>query len=185
MKSQLCVLLVIFISGLTLAQFTADMIQTSDGETTISKLYVEEPFYCIEQEEDGNAVRVIVNKNEQITRVVRPSDKMYLEMGSMGMLSKVNDVFMSVEDLQSSTDAKLLGKEEVNGYSCDKYVVNRDGKDVMTFWISSELGFPIKVENTMGNKTTMELKNIKEGDVEDSIFQIPAGFTKMQMPGMK
>ena len=185
MKTLLSILFSLLLCGATFSQFKADMVQTSEGVTTTSKLYVEGPFYCIEQDEGGTAVRVIVNKDEMVTRVLRPSDKMYLEMSSTGMMSKMNDVFMSVEDLQGSTDAKLVGKEDVNGYSCDKYVVNRDGKDVMTFWISPELEFPIKVVNMMGNKMTMELKNIKEGDVDDALFQIPAGYQKMQMPGMK
>jgi hypothetical protein len=185
MKSFLAILFTLSFVASAFSQFTADMIQTNGGVTTTSKLYVGGSFYRIDQVESGTDVRVIVNKDEKITRVLRPSDKMYLEMSSMGMMSKMNDVFMSVEDLQGSTDAKLLGKEDVSGYKCDKYVVNRDGKDVMTFWISSKLGFPVKVVNTMGNEMTMELKNIKEGDVDDSMFKIPDGYTKMQMPGMK
>ncbi|MCJ7552887.1 MAG: DUF4412 domain-containing protein [Ignavibacteriaceae bacterium] len=185
MKALLSILFALLLCGSAFSQFKADMVQTSEGVATTSKLYVEGSFYCIEQEEGGTAVRVIVNKDEMVTRVLRPEDKMYIEMSSTGMMSKMNDVFMSVEDLQGSTDAKLLGKEEVNGYSCDKYVVNRDGKDVMNFWVSSELEFPVKVVNLMGNKMTMELKNIKMGDIDDSMFKIPDGYTKMEMPGMK
>ena len=185
MKTLLSILFSLLLCGAAFSQFKADMVQTSDAVTTTSKLYVEGAFYCIEQEEGGEEVRVIVNKDDMVTRVLRPSAKMYIEMSSTGMMSKMNDVFMSVEDLQGSTDAKLLGKEDVNGYSCDKYVVNRDGKDVMSFWISPELGFPIKVVNMMGNKMTMELKNIKVGDIDDSMFKIPDGYTKMEMPGMK
>jgi hypothetical protein len=30
----------------------------------------------------------------------------------------------------------------------------------------------------------MELKNIVKGDVDDALFKVPAGFTKMDMPNM-
>lgn len=185
MKTLLSILFAILLCGSTFSQFKADMVQTSEGGAITSKLYVEGSLYCIEQDDGGTEVRVIVNKDEMITRVLKTEDKMYLEMSSMGMMSKMNDVFMSVEDLRGSTDAKLLGKEDVNGYACDKYIVNRDGKDVMNFWISPELEFPIKVVNLMGNKMTMELRNIELGDIDDLMFKIPAGYTKMEMPGMK
>ncbi len=77
------VMMIIFLSFFltpAYAQFTADMIQTEDGETSTIKLYVEDPFYCFEQEEEGEHIFVIVNQEEKVTRVLRPSIKMYIEM---------------------------------------------------------------------------------------------------------
>jgi len=92
MKSFLAILFTLSFVASAFSQFTADMIQTNGGVTTTSKLYVDGSFYRIDQVESGTDVRVIVNKDEKITRVLRPSDKMYLEMSSMGMMSKMNDV---------------------------------------------------------------------------------------------
>lgn len=166
-----------------LAQFTADMIQTQNGQTSTNKLYVEDPFYCFEQIENGEKIFVIIDKNLKVTSVVRPSEKMFIEMKSQSMMSRSNDVFQSIENLKATTNPDLIGKETINGYECEKYSVMRDGQEIMTYWQSTELGFPIKVINTLAGDMTMELKNIHMGDVDDSIFKIPSDYKKMEMPG--
>jgi len=48
---QKAVMMIVFLSFFltpVYAQFTADMIQTQDGETSTIKIYVEDPFYCFE-----------------------------------------------------------------------------------------------------------------------------------------
>ena len=51
----------------------------------------------------------------------------------------------------------------------------------MVYWQSPDLGFPIKVVNEIAG-STMELTNIQEGDVDDSMFIIPSDYQKMNMP---
>jgi len=177
--------LVFIISSSCLAQFTADMIQTQDGETSTIKLYVEDPFYCFEQEEDGEEIFVIVNQEEKVTRVLRPSLKMYIEMESQGMMSMANDVFQSIDNMKETYDAALIGTETINGYECDKYIVSYEGEEMLTYWQSSRLGYPLKVVNSMTNGMTMELTNIVEGDIDDSQFTIPSDYKLMEMPGRK
>ena len=175
--------LVFLISSSCLAQFTADMIQTQDGETSTIKLYVEDPFYCFEQEEDGEEIFVIVNQEEKVTRVLRPSLKMYIEMESQGMMSMANDVFQSIDNMKETYDAALIGTETINGYECEKYIVSYEGEEMLTYWQSSQLGYPLKVVNSMNNGMTMELTNIVEGDIDDSRFTTPSDYKKMEMPG--
>lgn len=168
--------------GSTLAQFTADMLQTEEGVTKTSKLYFEEPFYRMDVEEDGEKMFVVVDQKNKVTRVIRPSEKMYIEMGSQSMMSMANDVFQSIDNMKETYDAALVGTETINGFECAKYIISFEGKEMVTYWQSSELGYPIKVINTMANGMTMELNNIQEGDVDDSLFKIPEGYTKMEMP---
>ena len=175
--------MVFLISSSCFAQFTADMIQTQDGETSTIKLYVEDPFYCFEQEEEGEPIFVIVDQEEKVTRVVMPSEKMYMEMGSQSMMSMANDVFQSIDNMKETYDAALVGNETINGYECEKYIVSFEGDEMLTYWQSSQLGYPIKVVNAMVNGMTMELTNIVEGDIDDSRFTIPSDYTIMEMPG--
>lgn len=182
------VMMIVFLSFFftpAYAQFTADMIQTQDGETSTIKLYVEDPFYCFEQEEDGEQIFVIVNQEEKVTRVLRPSLKMYIEMESQGIMSMANDVFQSIDNMIETYDAALVGTETINGYECEKYVVSYEGEEMLTYWQSSQLGYPLKVVNTMVNGMTMELTNIVEGDIDDSRFTTPSDYKKMEMPGRK
>jgi outer membrane lipoprotein-sorting protein len=55
----------------------------------------------------------------------------------------------------------------------------------MTQWISENLNYPIKMvyHSSYGDMHT-EYKNINEGRVKDSVFEIPKGYKKMTMPGM-
>ena len=48
-------------------------------------------------------------------------------------------------------------------------------------WIDQKLHFPIK---SVSEDSTWELTNIKEGEPDASLFEIPAGYHKMDMGGM-
>ena len=76
---------------------------------------------------------------------------------------------------------KKIGVEEVSGRTCDHWeMTDKQGK-VANIWIDQKLHFPIK---TVSAGLDMLLTNIKEGEPDASLFQIPAGFHKMDMGGM-
>jgi hypothetical protein len=159
------------------------MVTTESGVTTTNKFYSENPFYRMNIEEGGQEGYVIVNRSEGVTKVVMPAEQMYIEMSSTGMQSMSNDVFQSIEKQKEQYETNLVGTETVNGYECEKYEVMIDGSVVSTFWQSPDVEYPIKVVSGADGKMVMELKNIEEGDVDDAMFQIPDGYTKMDMPG--
>ena len=103
-----------------------------------------------------------------------------MEMGSQSMMSMANDVFQSIDNMKETYDAALVGNETINGYECEKYIVSFEGDEMLTYWQSSQLGYPIKVVNAMVNGMTMELTNIVEGDIDDARFIIPSDYTKME-----
>ena len=186
-KNALVLGLFFLISSTALAQFTADMVTTEGDVSKTSKFHVENPFYRMDMEEGGQKMFVVVNNETKTTRVFMPSEKMYMEMKSDDMKSLSNDVFQSLEVQKEKYETKLVGKETVNGYDCEKYQVIIDGSPVSSYWQSPEIEYPIKVISGEKQNMIMELKNIEKGDVDDAIFKIPAGFTKMEMPmpGMK
>ena len=185
-KSAVAVLLILT-SSFSFAQFTADMVTTEREVSKTGKFFFEKPFYRMDMEEGGQKMFVVVNNETKTTRVFMPSEKMYMEMKSDDMKSLSNDVFQSLEAQKEKYETKLVGKETVNGYECEKYQVIIDGSPVSTYWQSPEIEYPIKVVSGQNQNMVMELKNIKKGDVDDAMFKIPAGFTKMEMPmpGMK
>jgi len=186
-KNALVLGLFFLISSTALAQFTADMVTTEGDISKTSKFYVENPFYRMDMEEGGQKMFVVVNNETKTTRVFMPSEKMYMEMKSDDMKSLSNDVFQSLEVQKEKYETKLVGKETVNGYDCEKYQVIIDGSPVSSYWQSPEIEYPIKVVSGQNQNMVMELKNIEKGDVDDAMFKVPAGFTKMEMPmpGMK
>lgn len=175
--------LLIMFSCICFAQFTADMVTTESGVTVTNKFYSENPFYRMDIEEEGQEGYVIVNRTEGVTKVVMPAEQMYMEMSSTGMMSMSNDVFQSIEKQKEQYETNLVGSESINGYECEKYEVLIDGSVVSTYWQSADIEYPIKVVSGANSEMVMELKNITEGDVDDSMFQIPDGYTKMDMPG--
>ena len=176
-------LLIVIFSFASFAQFTADMVTTESGVTKTNKFYSENPFYRMNIEEGGQEGYVIVDRNEGVTKVVMPAEQMYMEMSSTGMQSMSNDVFQSIEKQKEKYETNLVGTETINGYECEKYEVLIDGSVVSTFWQSPDIEYPIKVISGADSEMVMELKNIEAGDVDDSMFQIPDGYTKMDMPG--
>ena len=173
------------LSSSAIAQFTADIVMKENDMTKTTKLIVEDPYYRMEMEEDGQQLCILVNKDKQITDVVMPEQKMYMEISSGSMQSASNDVFQSIEKQKSTYDTKMVGKETVNGYECEKYEISDGGKLLSTYWQSTELGFPIKVVTGVNQNMIMELKNIQIGDVDDSLFKVPDGYMKMDMSGME
>ena len=49
------------------------------------------------------------------------------------------------------------------------------------FWLDPKLRFPVKWQGKDGSG---EMRNIQEGPQPASLFEVPAGYTKMDMGGM-
>jgi len=177
-------MLLIFLSSSAIAQFSADMVTTNGDITQTSKFYSENPYYRMDMEEGGQQMFVVVNTETNITQAFMPSQKMYMEMKSDDIQSTSNDVFQSLEEQKKKYETKMVGKETVNGYDCEIYEVMADGSIVTTYWQSAEIEYPIKVVTGKNQDMIMELKNIEKGDIDDALFQVPAGYTKMDMQGM-
>jgi len=69
----------------------------------------------------------------------------------------------------------------VNGRSTVKYEATNSSGDVSHFWLDPKLRFPVKWE---GKSNSGELRNIQEGAQPASLFEIPTGFTKMDIGSM-
>ncbi|HEY9073983.1 MAG TPA: hypothetical protein VIN67_07595, partial [Desulfobaccales bacterium] len=83
--------------------------------------------------------------------------------------------------------SKLVGTETLHGYVTDKYetaVKTPTGTRPGTIWISKKLGVPIRIE-TADKLFVQEYKDIKEGRLDDVLFELPSGYQKKAMrPGM-
>jgi hypothetical protein len=79
-----------------------------------------------------------------------------------------------------------LGSEKVGGFNCDKtrMTVTWQGATSTTIeWTAKELGgFAVKeLDEKTGDIT--EYKNIRPGPQDPSLFELPAGYKKMDMGG--
>jgi len=113
-----------------------------------------------------------------------PGSQKYIEMEidtdpSDGMTT------MNMHDILYSGDYELekVGTEEVNGYDCDKYILDPGTETLpdITIWSAKKLdGVVVKtlVESPEGTSMTNELFNVKTGKQPADLFELPGGYTK-------
>ncbi len=133
---------------------------------------------------------IITDFKTQITDVLMPEQHMYMEHkagemaghrpGMMPSIKPLRDPSNPCADEQGMT-CKNVGVEQVNGRTCDHWQITDKNGKVSNVWVDQKLHFPIK---TVSEDSTWELSNIKEGEPDASLFQIPSGYTKMDMGSM-
>jgi outer membrane lipoprotein-sorting protein len=166
------------------AEFTADMTMNAGGQMMQGKVFVKGQNYRQEMDTMGQKQVMIFNGDKGTGWVVMPAAHMYMPMPKYG---PGNAAQADPKELEKKATKKYLGKETINGYKCKKYsFVYKDSSGTkMTQWISTKLQYPVKmiIEGQKG-RMVRELKNIKETKLSKSLFQLPAGYQKMNIPGM-
>ncbi|MDI6755354.1 MAG: hypothetical protein QME78_13285 [Thermodesulfobacteriota bacterium] len=159
------------------AEFSADMINKAQGQTLQSKIYMKKNKIRLETK--GEEAYSIVRTDKNVAWMVFPKDKAYMEMIPQGPQ-------VQGEKLKGEVSRKYLGSETIDGRPTKKYEVilkDADISDKAYQWMATDLNYPIKISAVDGSWST-EYKNIKVGAQPDSLFELPAGYEKMAMPGM-
>ncbi|MFZ2448345.1 MAG: DUF4412 domain-containing protein [Syntrophobacteraceae bacterium] len=155
-------------------EFSADMvIQPKGDEAMTGKIFVKGDKVRQETAEEGETQIMIIRPDKKVTWMITPEEKTYMEMPY-----QAEDKTFEEWTVEKEKKSKFLGEETVSDLPCKKYESVEDGEKTF-FWISQRFPFPIKVEDA---EVTMEYKNIKDGPVADSLFELPAGYQKMSMP---
>ncbi len=133
---------------------------------------------------------VITDFKTQVTDILMPEQKMYMEHKAGEMAGHRPGMMPSIKPFEDPDNpcagengmtCKKVGVETVNGRTCDHWQITDKNGKVSNVWIDQKLHFPIK---TVGDDSTWELSNIQEGEPSASLFQIPSGYTKMDMGSM-
>jgi len=75
---------------------------------------------------------------------------------------------------------KLIGNESIEGRAAKKWdVYNPNGFHVY-FWTDDALGLTLRM--AMGDDISYEAKNLREQSVAESMFELPAGYEKLDRP---
>jgi hypothetical protein len=168
------------------AEFTADLNQRLQGADLTGKIFVKGEKYRVEQQDaSGRRMLIIVDQKADLTIVADPAEKNYMETPSTGMLSLMNDPFQSARHMEAKFKKRSLGEEMISGYECGKFKFETDTQELMTVWKAKKLGFVLKITLPDTQQSFVELKNIKEGPVDDMRFQVPAGYAKKEDPRKK
>lgn len=195
-----CFVGLLILGSLALAQadFSADMVDTQKGEATPrAKILMTKDKMRIESAASANARGmggvVIINFATQTTTVLMEQQHMYMEMPVQMANQRGTYNFFRTGDADAACadwvqqaknkggSCHKIGSDTVNGRSTVKYEGTSANGDTNTFWIDPKLRFPVKWQ---GKNSAGELRNIQEGSQASSLFEIPAGYTKMDMGGM-
>lgn len=170
------------------AQYSADS-YTQNAEMTLKeKIYVAPGKQRKEQELGGATQVSIIRMDKGVMWMLMPDDKMYMEMSLQQAQSQNPGVDLSAYQMEK-TEA---GRETINGLDAVKYKIIMTGADGTKLggfqWVVSP-GIQVKLDalSKDANSTErikMELTNLKIGKQDLALFEIPAGYTKMTMPGL-
>jgi hypothetical protein len=193
-----CFFAIVLAASLVAAQseFSADIVDLQKpGAPALAKIYFAKDKMRVETQ--GSNARgggaVIINFATQNSLILMSQQHMYMEMPMQSQQQRMNfaSAFFRAGDVENAcgdwqkmaTNAQgtchKVGNETVGGRSTVKYEATNANGDVSHFWLDPKLRFPVKWQ---GKSSDGELRNINEGTQPANLFEIPAGFTKMQMP---
>ncbi|MGE5111397.1 MAG: DUF4412 domain-containing protein [Acidobacteriaceae bacterium] len=173
------------------AQFSADLLMHSQRGDMTGKMFFAGKKMRTDMETPGGAMRNITDVEKKQVVMVMPERKMYMVVDlshpspmARGQRTPEIQQFDPANPCSNrpGMTCKKVGSETVNGRDCDKWEFSKNGQVTETEWIDKKLHIAVKSQHEDGS--TWELKNIKEGPQPDSLFEIPAGYQKLDMGGM-
>jgi hypothetical protein len=156
--------------------FSAEYTERSEGQTTKGKYFAGPQGIRMEGVSDGEQILMIVNFPQNVSWMVQVEEGMYFEMPF-----SPDDSGTFLSPCPELKKEKRIGRETLHGRSVEKWhCVGWDGT-VDQVWIDERLKMPLRSEGADGD--IFELRNIKEGRLSNDLFQLPAGYTKFEIPG--
>jgi hypothetical protein len=122
---------------------------------------------------------MITRQDKKVVWNIMHDQKMYMEMP----IREENKPRVT-KDFEGEIERKLLGKETIDGHPTEKYLITYklgDNTQQVYQWWATDINFPIKTEAVNG-EWKQEYRNIKMGKQPDSLFAVPAGYKKFDVP---
>ena len=169
-------------------EYSADSVTQTEEATTQEHLYYtptkERRETLVGSGDAAEGSVQIFRRDSKVMWLLMPSEKMYMEH-SMG---KGNAKDVSQWDFEET----VMGEEILNGVKVTKYktiATSTDGKKYGGFSWRTKEGISIKTdllykEGNEKHRMMTELKNVKVGKQDPQLFEIPKGYTKLDMSGM-
>ncbi len=175
------ILSAIICGGASAFEFSADQVMRSSGMPAMNaKMYFADTKWRMSSMIEGIKSITIIRSDKNVSWILMPDQKMYMER----KIDKKQKIAMS-KNVPGEVKREKLGNETVNGINCEKFKVTyKDGSktESVFIWMSKDK-MPIKTA-AIDNSWSSELKNIQKGTQDKSLFEVPAGFTKMVIPEM-
>jgi hypothetical protein len=193
-----CFVALLILANFAFAQteFSADVVNNERGDKGPTKVYFGKDkmrFDAKDDSESRGGGAVIFDLSKESWVVLMAKQHMYMEMPSKMMENRGMFAFFKSGDVDNACSDWLklernkggtchkVGSETVNGRNTVKYEGTNASGETSSVWLDSKLRFPVKWQ---GKNNGGEMRNIQEGPQPASLFEIPAGYTKMDMGSM-
>jgi hypothetical protein len=175
-----------------------------DGESHTVEYFVKDNKIRFDANEEGQQGQIVMDPSAKQVMIIMPQQKMYMVM-------PIPDTNMDSDNSGKMDDDTKFVKtgetKEILGYTAEKWTY-KDGNDVGEAWMTKDVGalrlfnnpmqedkpdwqkdlegagyFPLLVlEN---GKKVYEVTKVEKKSLDESMFEAPAGFQKMDMPMMQ
>ncbi|MCX5853340.1 MAG: DUF4412 domain-containing protein [Deltaproteobacteria bacterium] len=162
-------------------ELSAKVVSTSAGRSVTSKVYMKAGKFRFDNEMAGGS-STIVRQDLKKVWIVMTTGKSYMEMAE----AKEQESNIPADKMKGEVSRKVVGSETIDGHPTTKYEVTAkmEDKTMMSYqWFATDINFPVKTAAVDGSWST-EYRDIKIGGQPDSLFEVPAGYKKMEMPAM-
>ncbi len=152
--------------------FSADVQQKAGGQTMQGKVYISGQKNRMEMATQT----IIVRGDRNLSWILMPQN-MYME----NSLDALSDASM-MQQAQGEVERVSEGHEKIGDQDTEKFRITSEtpkGRSVIYHWLRKD-GIPAKVEAGDGS-WGMEYLNIKKGSQDAALFEIPAGYQKMEL----
>jgi hypothetical protein len=181
MKMPRLILLVVIVCALAptallaapATQYSATVVATNGGQTKTLRQYADHGKVRNEMSQGGQDIVTIVRPDKGVTWTLMVGQKMYLEFPIAGPRPNASA-------LPPGATFHKIGRETVEGRSTDKYRLDVKGKPVGYVWL---VGQNLVRYQTPDGATTVVYRDFKAGPQPASLFELPAGYTKIQSQG--
>lgn len=163
-------------------EYSADRVMETSAGTFTGKVYVAKDKERSETNMGGMQSIMILRRDKQLGWMIMPMQKMYQTLD----FAKAQAQSGAAPD--SQVEITEVGTETVEGLSSTKFkMLMKDGSAGGFIWIT-EHGIPVKMDMLSkdgGAKTrmTITLKNVKIGQQDAQLFELPSGLSAMPNMG--
>ena len=159
-------------------EYSADRTVETDKGNFTGKIYTAHDKQRSETNFGGMQSVTIIRHDKQIGYMLMPAQHMYRELDVASAKQQADGPPQDVAEITE------VGTETIEGQTTTKYkMLMKDGSAGGFMWITKD-GIQVKLdaiskENGKKTRFTMTLSNLKIGNVDPSVFEVPAGYTAM------
>lgn len=171
---------IIIFSTAAMADFSADMVNTSSHGTMKGKIYSTGQngyggkLIRMDVSTQGQNNIMLIDNEKKTFYMLMPEQKMYMKQ-------KYEPNKGTIEKPASKT---FIRNDKFDGHSVKVYKAKTNNNEATIIWEATDLNnFPVKIELPDENAVT-EYRNASTKPVNKSMFEVPAGYKVFDMSGM-